>query len=142
MCSWLFCYFTEKIWKLETLLRKCKESIRRNKERITQLSLENQQLQQTLMDTRVSRNWSCTEKLRIVELNAGWFMENCIYWTVCCSLVFGITCYVNFCFIFGCSGWIWKNVKWKVFLQSLKYLSIICEFDLYCKIVAYFKRRK
>lgn len=63
------CYFTEKIWKLETLLRKCKESIRRNKERISQLSMENQQLQQTLTDTKVSRTWSYMAELGIVEFN-------------------------------------------------------------------------
>jgi hypothetical protein len=99
------CYFTEKIWKLETLLRKCKESIRRNKERISQLTLENQQLQQTLTDTKVSRTWSCMAELGTVELNADGLRKIVFYWTVCCPLVFVIACWhVNFCLIFGCSG--------------------------------------
>ena len=46
----IFC-FSEKLKKLEILLAKCKESIKRNKDKISQLTSENQQLQETLKET-------------------------------------------------------------------------------------------
>ena len=42
--------------KLEILLSRCKESIKRNKDRISQLTSENQQLQETLEETKVWNN--------------------------------------------------------------------------------------
>ncbi|XP_069702981.1 golgin subfamily A member 4-like isoform X2 [Periplaneta americana] len=50
----------EKVRKLETLLSKCKESIKRNKERISQLTTENQELQQTLEVTKESSSTQVT----------------------------------------------------------------------------------
>ncbi|PSN43928.1 hypothetical protein C0J52_03778 [Blattella germanica] len=46
--------YEEKLKKLNALLSKCKESIKRNKDRISQLSSENQQLQQELEETKTS----------------------------------------------------------------------------------------